>query len=118
MPRMPPKSARLRKEFTAIHVLELDVTNDASVEQAVDAAVAKAGRIDVAINKPLLPLGLGKLSHRTSAASHGHEFFWARSRNPPCFRTCGANAGVLITSAAAPAAWFSFWGFYAPANCT
>jgi NAD(P)-dependent dehydrogenase (short-subunit alcohol dehydrogenase family) len=33
-----------------IHVLELDVTEDASVERAVDAAVAKAGRIDVAIN--------------------------------------------------------------------
>ena len=33
-----------------IHVLELDVTDDASVELAVDAAVAKSGRIDVAIN--------------------------------------------------------------------
>jgi NAD(P)-dependent dehydrogenase (short-subunit alcohol dehydrogenase family) len=33
-----------------IHVLELDVTDDASVERAVDAAVAKTGRIDVAIN--------------------------------------------------------------------
>jgi NAD(P)-dependent dehydrogenase (short-subunit alcohol dehydrogenase family) len=33
-----------------IHVLEMDVTDDASVERAVDAAVAKAGRIDVAIN--------------------------------------------------------------------
>src|SRR4030088_651695 len=32
-----------------IHALELDVTDDASVERAVDAAVAKAGRIDVAI---------------------------------------------------------------------
>jgi NAD(P)-dependent dehydrogenase (short-subunit alcohol dehydrogenase family) len=31
-------------------VLELDVTNDASVARAVDAAVAKAGRIDVVIN--------------------------------------------------------------------
>jgi NAD(P)-dependent dehydrogenase (short-subunit alcohol dehydrogenase family) len=33
-----------------IYVLELDVTVDASVERAVDAVVAKAGRIDVAIN--------------------------------------------------------------------
>jgi NAD(P)-dependent dehydrogenase (short-subunit alcohol dehydrogenase family) len=33
-----------------IHVLEMDVTDDASVERAVDAAIAKAGRIDVAIN--------------------------------------------------------------------
>src|SRR6202795_5301484 len=32
-----------------IHVLEMDVTDDASVERAIDAAVSKAGRIDVAI---------------------------------------------------------------------
>jgi NAD(P)-dependent dehydrogenase (short-subunit alcohol dehydrogenase family) len=38
------------KESLPIHVLELDVTNDASVERAVDAAVAKAGGVDVAIN--------------------------------------------------------------------
>jgi len=38
------------KESLPIHILELDVTNDASVERAVDAAIAKAGRIDVAIN--------------------------------------------------------------------
>jgi NAD(P)-dependent dehydrogenase (short-subunit alcohol dehydrogenase family) len=38
------------KDSLPIHVLELDVTNDVSVERAVDAAVAKAGRIDVAIN--------------------------------------------------------------------
>jgi NAD(P)-dependent dehydrogenase (short-subunit alcohol dehydrogenase family) len=38
------------KDSLPIHVLELDVTNDASVERAVEAAVAKAGRIDVAIN--------------------------------------------------------------------
>ena len=38
------------KESQPIHVLELDVIDDASVERAVDVAVAKAGRIDVAIN--------------------------------------------------------------------
>jgi len=38
------------KESLPIHVLELDVIDDASVERAVDVAVAKAGRIDVAIN--------------------------------------------------------------------
>ena len=42
--------ALAEKESLPIHVLELDVTNDASVERAVDAAVAKAGRIDVAVN--------------------------------------------------------------------
>jgi NAD(P)-dependent dehydrogenase (short-subunit alcohol dehydrogenase family) len=38
------------KDSLPIHVLEMDVTDDASVQRAVDAAVAKAGRIDVAIN--------------------------------------------------------------------
>jgi NAD(P)-dependent dehydrogenase (short-subunit alcohol dehydrogenase family) len=38
------------KESLPLHVMELDVTNDASVEQAVQAAVNQAGRIDVAIN--------------------------------------------------------------------
>jgi len=38
------------KDSLPIHVLEMDVTDDASVGRAVDAAVAKAGRIDVAIN--------------------------------------------------------------------
>src|SRR6202171_3598616 len=42
--------ALAEKDSLPIHVLEMDVTNDASVERAVDAAVAKAGRIDVAIN--------------------------------------------------------------------
>ena len=38
------------KESLPIHVLEMDVTDDASVERGVTAAIAKAGRIDVAIN--------------------------------------------------------------------
>ena len=38
------------KDSLPIYVLELDVTDDVSVERAVDATVAKAGRIDVAIN--------------------------------------------------------------------
>src|SRR2546423_10588504 len=38
------------KESLPIHILGLDVTDDASVERAVNAAIAKAGRIDVAIN--------------------------------------------------------------------
>ncbi len=42
--------ALAEKDSLPIHVLELDVTDDASVERAVDAVVAKAGRIDVAIN--------------------------------------------------------------------
>jgi NAD(P)-dependent dehydrogenase (short-subunit alcohol dehydrogenase family) len=42
--------ALAEKDSLPIYVLELDVTDDASVERAVDAAVTKAGRIDVAIN--------------------------------------------------------------------
>jgi NAD(P)-dependent dehydrogenase (short-subunit alcohol dehydrogenase family) len=38
------------KESLAVHVLEMDVTDDGSVERGVEAAVAKAGRVDVAIN--------------------------------------------------------------------
>ncbi len=42
--------ALAKKESLPLHVLELDVTNDASVERAVSSAVEQAGRIDVAIN--------------------------------------------------------------------
>src|ERR1700730_13550523 len=38
------------KDSLPIYVLALDVTGDTSFARAVDAAVAKAGRIDVAIN--------------------------------------------------------------------
>jgi NAD(P)-dependent dehydrogenase (short-subunit alcohol dehydrogenase family) len=38
------------KDSLPIYVLELDVTDEGSVGRAVDAAVAKAGRIDVVIN--------------------------------------------------------------------
>jgi NAD(P)-dependent dehydrogenase (short-subunit alcohol dehydrogenase family) len=39
-----------QNESLPIQVLEMDVTDDGSVQRAVDAAVSKAGRIDVAIN--------------------------------------------------------------------
>lgn len=39
-----------RRESLSLHILELDVTNDDSVEQAVRSAIDQAGRIDVAIN--------------------------------------------------------------------
>src|SRR6267154_927976 len=38
------------KESLPVHVLEMDVTDDASVERGVAGAVARAGRLDVAIN--------------------------------------------------------------------
>jgi NAD(P)-dependent dehydrogenase (short-subunit alcohol dehydrogenase family) len=49
--------ALAEKDSLPIHVLELDVTDEASVERAVNAAVAKAGRIDVAINNAGYYLG-------------------------------------------------------------
>ncbi len=42
--------ALAKRESLPLHVLELDVTDDASVERAVQSAVEQAGRIDVAIN--------------------------------------------------------------------
>jgi NAD(P)-dependent dehydrogenase (short-subunit alcohol dehydrogenase family) len=42
--------ALAERESLPLHVLELDVTNDVSVGQAVGACVKQAGRIDVAIN--------------------------------------------------------------------
>src|SRR6202035_4402177 len=42
--------ALAEKDLLPIHVLELDVTDDASVRRAVDAGLAQDRRIDVAIN--------------------------------------------------------------------
>ena len=42
--------ALAEKDSLPIHVLDLDVTDDTSVERSVNAAIAQAGRIDVAIN--------------------------------------------------------------------
>jgi NAD(P)-dependent dehydrogenase (short-subunit alcohol dehydrogenase family) len=53
--------ALAEKESLPIHALELDVTNEDSVERAVRAAVERAGRIDVAINNAGYPiLGLAE----------------------------------------------------------
>src|SRR5260221_7681920 len=38
------------REQLALHVVDLDVTDDASVEQAIDAIVRTTGRIDVVVN--------------------------------------------------------------------
>jgi NAD(P)-dependent dehydrogenase (short-subunit alcohol dehydrogenase family) len=42
--------ALAERESLAIHTLEMDVTSEASVENAVRSVIAQAGRIDVAIN--------------------------------------------------------------------
>ncbi len=48
--------ALAKKESLAIHVLDLDVTKDDSVEKAVRAAADKTGRIDVVINNAGFPV--------------------------------------------------------------
>ena len=52
--RNAAKAAEIRalaeRESLALYVLELDVTDHASVDRAVQAAVQRAGRLDVAIN--------------------------------------------------------------------
>jgi NAD(P)-dependent dehydrogenase (short-subunit alcohol dehydrogenase family) len=39
-----------RRESWLLHTVELDVTNDSSVQRAMDEVVAKSGRIDVLVN--------------------------------------------------------------------
>ena len=48
--------ALAKKESLAIHILDLDVTKEDSVDKAVRAAVDKAGRLDVVINNAGFPL--------------------------------------------------------------
>ena len=106
--------ALAEKDLLPIHVLELDVTDDASVGRAVDAAVAKGGRIDVAINNAGYYLsGLEEAVTRTSAASHGHEFLRSGSRKS---RRASAHAAPTQRRAYAHQQrrrprGSSFWGF-------
>jgi NAD(P)-dependent dehydrogenase (short-subunit alcohol dehydrogenase family) len=53
-------------EELALHVLELDVTSDASVDAAVAAALAKVGHLDVAINNA--GYGMGSLAETFTPA--------------------------------------------------
>ena len=48
--------ALAKKESLAIHILDLDVTKDDSVDKAIKAAIDKAGRIDVVINNAGFPV--------------------------------------------------------------
>ena len=105
--------ALAEKDLLPIHVLELDVTDDASVGRAVDAAVAKGGRIDVAINNAGYLSGLEEAVTRTSAASHGHEFLRSGSRKS---RRASAHAAPTQRRAYAHQQrrrprGSSFWGF-------
>jgi NAD(P)-dependent dehydrogenase (short-subunit alcohol dehydrogenase family) len=53
-------------EKLALHVLDLDVTNDASVAAAIDAALAKAGHLDAVINNA--GYGMGGLAETYTPA--------------------------------------------------
>jgi NAD(P)-dependent dehydrogenase (short-subunit alcohol dehydrogenase family) len=48
--------ALAKKESLPIHIVELDVTKDDSVDKAFKAAIEKAGRIDVVINNAGFPI--------------------------------------------------------------
>jgi NAD(P)-dependent dehydrogenase (short-subunit alcohol dehydrogenase family) len=48
--------ALAQKENLSIYILELDVTDEASVNRAVDAAVKQVGRLDVVINNAGYPI--------------------------------------------------------------
>jgi NAD(P)-dependent dehydrogenase (short-subunit alcohol dehydrogenase family) len=48
--------ALAKKESLPIHILELDVTKDDSVDKALKALIDKAGRIDVVINNAGFPI--------------------------------------------------------------
>ena len=76
--------ALAKGESLLLNVLELDVTNDVSVERAVNICVAQAGRIDIAINNAANALiGLAEaVTTRTSPTDYGHEFLRLCSRQP------------------------------------
>ena len=52
--RNAPAADELRamagREQLAIHIVELDVTDDASVEQAITSVIARTGRLDIVVN--------------------------------------------------------------------
>jgi NAD(P)-dependent dehydrogenase (short-subunit alcohol dehydrogenase family) len=52
--RNPKKSENIKslatKESLPLHVTQLDVTDDASVKNAVEAVLSKEGRIDILVN--------------------------------------------------------------------
>jgi len=108
------------KDSLPIHVLELDATDDASVERAVDAAVGKAGRIDVAINNAGYHLsGLAEaVTTEQAQRLMDTNFLGAVRVNRASFRTCVANAAACsCTSAVPPAASLLLpWVSIAPAN--
>ena len=65
-------TAAAKAEGLKLHIAQLDVTDPASVEQAVDAILVEAGRVDVLVNNA----GVGPLSvvERTTDAG-AHELF-------------------------------------------
>src|SRR5690242_7612534 len=53
-----------RRESLSLHVVDLDVTDDASVNRCVAEAIAKAGRIDVLVNNAGVAFKIGRASCR------------------------------------------------------
>ena len=61
-----------QRESLALHVVELDVTDDVSVERAVSEVVAKCGRIDVLVNNA--GYGITDLAESVTLAQAQRQF--------------------------------------------
>jgi NAD(P)-dependent dehydrogenase (short-subunit alcohol dehydrogenase family) len=107
------------KDSLPIHVLELDATDDASVERAVDVAVGKAGRIDVAINNAGYYLsGLSDITTEQAQRLMNTNFLGAVRVNRavlPHMR-CRRSGALMHISSAAGASLLLPWVSNAPAN--
>ena len=80
----------------AIHVLAMDVTDDASVERGVREALTKAGQIDVLVNNASITL-LGAIETFTYGQVRAASIAtWSdcSGRSAPSFRRCAASAMV------------------------
>jgi 2-hydroxycyclohexanecarboxyl-CoA dehydrogenase len=96
-------------QTTGCHWAPCDITDEASVNALADAAVAKMGGVDIAINatgwgllKPFLEVTRAELDAMTALQLVGpHQFFQAMVRKMA--KSHGGNGGSLITISSATA---------------
>lgn len=96
-------------QTTGCHWAPCDITSEASVNALADAAVAKMGGVDIAINatgwgllKPFLEVTRAELDAMTALQLVGpHQFFQAMVRTMA--KSHGGNGGALITISSATA---------------
>lgn len=96
-------------QTTGCHWAPCDITSEASVNALADAAVAKMGGVDIAINatgwgllKPFLEVTRAELDAMSALQLVGpHQFFQAMVRKMA--KSHGGNGGALITISSATA---------------